>query len=76
MFPKQLSPGGVQKVTSGDHLRDIGSGSDISNDRLLARISKCGFGVLERDDGLWAKGPDGFPISNGLPTTNIRDGRM
>ena len=25
-----------------------------------ARISQCGFEVFERDDGLWAQGPDGF----------------
>ncbi len=25
-----------------------------------ARVSECGFDIWERDDGLWAEGPDGF----------------
>ena len=25
-----------------------------------ARLAECGFDVIERDDGLWAEGPDGF----------------
>ncbi|WP_136657232.1 sulfatase-like hydrolase/transferase [Nitratireductor sp. XY-223] len=33
----------------------------IASDSIIgARVSECGFDVFERDDGLWAQGPDGF----------------
>ena len=33
----------------------------ISTDSVIgARVSECGFDIFERDDGLWAEGPDGF----------------
>ena len=33
----------------------------IAPDSMIgARVSECGFDVWERDDGLWAEGPDGF----------------
>jgi arylsulfatase A-like enzyme len=30
------------------------------NSMIGARVAECGFDVWERDDGLWAEGPDGF----------------
>lgn len=33
----------------------------IARDTIIgARVSECGFDIFERDDGLWAQGPDGF----------------
>ena len=33
----------------------------ISPDSIIgARVAECGFDVFDRDDGLWAEGPDGF----------------
>jgi len=33
----------------------------ISPDSTIgARVAECGFDVFDRDDGLWAEGPDGF----------------
>ncbi len=37
----------------------------IPRDSIIgARVSECGFDVFERDDGLWAQGPDGFYDQN------------
>lgn len=33
----------------------------IAKDSIIgARVSECGFDIYERDDGLWAQGPDGY----------------
>ena len=46
------------------HMKADDKGMDrlgISRDSVIgARVSECGFDVVERDDGLWAEGPDGF----------------
>jgi len=40
----------------------------IARDGLIgARVAECGFDVFERDDGLWANGPDGFYDSRRSP---------
>jgi arylsulfatase A-like enzyme len=46
------------------HMKADEDGMDrlgISRDGVIgARVAECGFDVFERDDGLWAQGPDGF----------------
>jgi len=33
----------------------------LSRDSVIgARVAECGFDIWERDDGLWARGPDGY----------------
>ncbi len=37
------------------------------NSMIGARVSECGFDIWERDDGLWAEGPDGYYDSKRSP---------
>ena len=40
----------------------------ISRDGIIgARVAECGFDIWERDDGLWAEGPDGFYDESNSP---------
>jgi arylsulfatase A-like enzyme len=40
----------------------------ITADSVIgARVAECGFDIFERDDGLWANGPDGWYDSNDSP---------
>lgn len=53
------------------HMRVDQKGMDrlgISSQSVIgARVSECGFDVFERDDGLWAQGPEGFYDSRRSP---------
>lgn len=56
---------GVQSLLIGKtHMQADIEGMDRlgldSGSIIGARIADCGFDVFERDDGLWAQGPDGF----------------
>ncbi len=56
---------GVQSWLVGKtHMKVDQKGMDrlgLSSQSVIgARVSECGFDVFERDDGLWAQGPDGF----------------
>ncbi len=46
------------------HMRADSEGMErlgLGRDSLIgARVAECGFDVFERDDGLWAQGPDGY----------------
>ncbi|MEX0953694.1 MAG: alkaline phosphatase family protein [Rhizobiaceae bacterium] len=60
-----LRKAGMDAVLIGKtHMRVDADGMErlgLSRDSVIgARIAECGFDVWARDDGLWAKGPDGF----------------
>lgn len=60
-----LRPLGMDVVLCGKtHMRVDANGMErlgLSRDSVIgARVAECGFDVWERDDGLWAEGPDGL----------------
>lgn len=60
-----LRPLGMDVVLCGKtHMNVDANGMErlgLSRETVIgARVAECGFDVWERDDGLWAKGPDGF----------------
>jgi arylsulfatase A-like enzyme len=60
-----LRKAGMDAVLVGKtHMRVDADGMErlgLSRDSVIgARVAECGFDVWTRDDGLWAKGPDGY----------------